>query len=139
MRREQYNIPAGDRRKKVEQILAELQGCQEINFAYVYGSFSEGLPFHDIDIGIFLSEPAQEGVISYMLDLGQKLSREARIPVDVWVLNDAPLSFRYSVIHGSPILVRDEKMQTLFVEETIRKYLDLKPRIRRAIKEAFAG
>ena len=133
------NLTGAVRKEKIGLIQAMLQNRQEISFAYVYGSFTEDLPFHDIDVGIVLSPPAEEGVIPYMLDLSQCLSLETQTPVDVRVINDAPVTFQYSVIRGFLILMRDEEKHVRFVEEVIRKYLDLKPRIRRAIKEAFAS
>ena len=133
------NISERVRRGKAAQILTRLKGRADISFAYIYGSFVEGLPFHDIDVGIFLSHPAEEGAIAYMLDLSQSLSLETQLPVDVRVINDAPVTFMYSVMQGVLILCRDEEMHSCFVEEVVKKYLDLKPRIRRAIKEAFAS
>lgn len=138
-RQKKYDLSGAQRREKIEQISAKLQACPEINFAYIYGSFADGLSFHDIDIGLFLSPMKREDSIFYMLDLSQALNSEICLPVDVRVINDVPVTFLYSVIQGLLVLVRDEEMHTRFVEEVIKEYLDLKPRIRRAIKEAFTS
>ncbi len=46
---------------EMEKLAAGLQkllaAWQEIAFAYVFGSFAAGLPYHDIDVALFL-EPA---------------------------------------------------------------------------------
>jgi hypothetical protein len=57
--------------------------------------------------------------------------------VDVRVLNFAPVPFVYQVIRGMLIFDRNEDLRVHVVEETVRKYLDLKPMIHKGIKEAF--
>ncbi|MCS7178067.1 MAG: nucleotidyltransferase domain-containing protein [Anaerolineae bacterium] len=43
-----------------EAIVAALKGVLEaqpdVRFAYLYGSFLEGLPFHDVDVAIYLED-----------------------------------------------------------------------------------
>lgn len=121
------------------QIAELLKDREEVIFAYTYGSFPEGAPFHDIDLGVFTSGISEKDAINYMLDLAQRLSEEVRMPLDVRVLNFAPVTFLYHVIQGDLVLDSDEEIRSRFVEQVIRKYLDLKPRIRMAIKEAFAS
>jgi len=57
--------------------------------------------------------------------------------VDIRVLNFAPVSFLYEVIRGNLIFERNEEIRIRVVEQTIQRYLDLKPMILRGIKEAF--
>lgn len=123
----------------MEHLAGILSKREEIVFAYVFGSFAEDLPFHDIDVGIYLTEIMEEQVTPYTLALGQILSSSLRIPVDVRLLNFAPVSFLYHVIRGKRVFERDEKIRTQVVEQTIQKYLDLKPLIRIGVKEAFGG
>jgi len=128
----------GDEKSRLIQHLASLiQDRGEIVFAYLFGSFIEDLPFHDIDMGMYLSEIKEEEATLYSIDLALVLTQALRIPVDVRVLNFAPVSFLYHVIRGKLILERDEEVLSRFVEKTIAKYLDLKPLIRRGTKEAF--
>jgi hypothetical protein len=50
------------------------------------------------------------------------------LPVDLRILNDAPLSFRYNVIrYGRPVFVRDSDARFEFVEATLRGYFDFAP------------
>ncbi|MGQ9631107.1 MAG: hypothetical protein ACUVXI_12495 [bacterium] len=61
-----------------------------------------------------------------------------RIPVDVRVLNFAPLSFRYSVIRaGVPIFVRDDDARVDFEVLTLAKYFDFEPFRRMYLREIF--
>lgn len=57
--------------------------------------------------------------------------------MDVRVLNLAPVLFVYHVIRGVLIFVRNEELRVRVVEETVGRYLDLKPVIHRGIREAF--
>jgi len=126
-----------EKRPLIEQLAAALQNRDEVMFAYIYGSFTEGLPFHDIDVGVYTLEITEEESTNYSLILGQMLSKELQVPVDIRVLNFAPVSFLYEVIRGKLIFERNEEMRIRVVEQTIQRYLDLKPMILRGIKEAF--
>lgn len=126
-----------EKRPLIEQLAGALQNRDEVLFAYIYGSFAEGLAFHDIDVGVYLSEITEEESTNYSLILGQMLSKELQVPVDIRVLNFAPVSFLYEVIRGNLIFERNEEIRIRVVEQTIQRYLDLKPMILRGIKEAF--
>lgn len=59
-------------------------------------------------------------------------------PVDIRILNFAPVPFRFEVVRGKRIYVRDEQTHSEFLEDTMRRYLDIQPILYRATKEAFA-
>jgi len=126
-----------EKRPLIEQLAAVLQNRDEVMFAYIYGSFAEGLAFHDIDVGVYTLEITEEESTNYSLILGQMLSKELQVPVDIRVLNFAPVSFLFEVIRGNLIFERNEEIRIRVVEQTIQRYLDLKPMILRGIKEAF--
>jgi len=139
MKRLVYN-KSGEERNRLRNRIAELlHDRKEIIFAYDYGSFAEGAAFHDIDLGVFVSGLSEVESIRYMLELSHGASAEFGMPVDVRILNFAPVTFTYHVIQGDLLVDNDEEIRSQFVEGVIRKYLDLKPRIRMAIKEAFAS
>jgi len=139
MKRKAYQLGREGKEKLIERLRDFLRSRDEVVFAYVFGSFLEEETFHDIDIGIYLSEIPQEESTQYGLALSQTLSSNLRIPVDVRVLNFAPVSFLYHVIRGKLIVERDEEVSTTLVEQTIQRYLDLKPLVYRGMKEAFGG
>ncbi|HAR46353.1 MAG: hypothetical protein A2X56_03135 [Nitrospirae bacterium GWC2_57_13] len=116
-----------------------LQARPEIAFAYVFGSFTDDLPIHDVDVGVYLSDARKSPALLYALDLSDNLSRQVHIPVEVTVLNGAPSSFLYHVIKGRLLFIRDEEVYTQVVEDTVRRYLDIRPILRRSTKEAFAS
>jgi uncharacterized protein len=139
MKRKVYRLSREGKEKLIERLRDFLQSRDEVVFAYVFGSFLEEETFHDIDVGVYLSEIPQEQSTQYGLVLSQTLSSGLRVPVDTRVLNFAPASFLYHVIRGKLILERDEEVAAKFTEQTIQRYLDLKPLVYRGIKEAFGG
>jgi hypothetical protein len=139
MKRKAYQLGREGKEKLIELLRDFLRSRDEVVFAYVFGSFLEEETFHDIDIGIYLSEIPQEESTQYGLALSQTLSSHLRIHVDARVLNFAPTSFLYHVIRGKLIIERDEEVSTTLAEQTIQRYLDLKPLVYRGMKEAFDG
>lgn len=137
MKQKTFILNREQREELIKRLERGLRDREEIAFAYLYGSFAEDLSFHDIDVGIYLSGIEQEESTSYGLALSQTLSREVQVPVDVRVLNFAPVPFVYQVIRGMLMIDRNEELRVHVVEETVRKYLDLKPMIHKGIKEAF--
>jgi uncharacterized protein len=127
-----------EKRELIERLAEYMESRQEISFAYIFGSFIDDIPFHDIDMGVYVSEINIESATDYALDLELFLNNALRIPTEVKVLNYAPVSFLYHVIRGRLIFERDEDMRASFMENTIRVYLDIKHLIHRSTKEAFA-
>jgi predicted nucleotidyltransferase len=101
-----------------------LEPREEIIFAYLHGSFVEGLPFNDIDLAVYVDQSKVPDTFDYEMDLSVKLTMALHFPVDVHVLNDAPLGFQHSVLQGEAILVRDEEVLTDFIERVAREYMD---------------
>ena len=137
MKQKAFDSSQEERDRLSERLGSVLRNRDEIMFAYVYGSFVEGLPFHDIDVGVYVLKVEEKEAISYNLTLGQALSKEMQMPVDVRILNFAPVLFLYHVIRGNVVFDRDEETRSRVVERTIQRYLDLKPMIHRGVKEAF--
>lgn len=114
-----------------------LEEYPEIVFAYVHGSFVKDGPFRDIDIAVYLKE-APPSALEYELALEAPLIRATPYPVDVRVLNNAPLSFRYQVIkQGRLLLVRDDNARSDFQEITLAHYCDFAPFRRLYLKETL--
>lgn len=139
MKNKTYHLTSKARQRIMKRLAGIIETCKECEFAYVYGSFAEGLPFHDIDIGIYTSGVKREDATFYALDLSRIIEAEVHMPVDVRVLNYSPVSFLYHVIRGELIFDKDEDMRVSVVESTVRRYLDIQPLILRGIKEAFAA
>jgi predicted nucleotidyltransferase len=114
-----------------------LQDRPEILFAILYGSAAEGLPFRDLDIALFVdraSVPAS-AELDYAFALADELEQVALHPVDVRVINDAPLPFRYNVSRGIPLLVNEKEAFARFLERTWDEFLDFQPVAMQYLKE----
>lgn len=129
----------GEEKRMLEQAAGDiLRTHGEVLFAYAYGSFLDTLSIHDIDIGVYLATDIDKSTSAgYALGLAEELGRSLKLPVDIRVLNFAPLPYCYHVIRGALLFERDEAARSQFVEQTIRRYLDIEPYLRKGLKEAF--
>ena len=116
-----------------------LDGENAVQFAYLYGSFLDDLPCHDIDVGIYVRGIKEEDMTFYGLELGEQFTREAGCPVDVRVLNNAPVSFLFHVLKGNLLTEQNSDLHALVIERTVSRYLDMKPLLLKATREAFAN
>ena len=112
-----------------DNLVRGLRHRPEILFAVLYGSASQGQPFRDLDIALFVDRarlPASAD-LDYSFDLADELERLAQYPVDVRVINEAPLGFRYNVSRGTALVVNDGEAFAHFLERTWDDYLDFQP------------
>jgi len=131
-----YRLESGEHDRIMRSLIQELAQIPDVVFAYLYGSYAELRTFHDIDVGVFLrsadpqfqTEPA----------LAKRLSSVLKLPVDVRVLNHAPISFLYHVLRGKLLISQDHELLSSLIENTVRRHLDIAPLRRQATKEAFA-
>ena len=127
-------------KKRREQIIHEiashlLHGYPDVMTAYVFGSFVTSRFFSDIDLGVFLTT-APDRILNFELSLESRISRIARYPVDVRVLNGAPISFSQNVFRtGKVILDRDPNMRADFEGRILKLFFDFSPLRRRYLKE----
>lgn len=131
-------MPEDERRVLIEKLARALLEHPEVSFAYVHGSFIKESRFRDIDVAVFLQgTPVSE--LTYELEMEARLSEIAgRLPVDVRILNEAPLSFRYHVLkEGIAVAVKRDAKRTDFIEDTIVQYLDFAPHRRNYLKETI--
>ncbi|MCB2218623.1 MAG: nucleotidyltransferase domain-containing protein [Desulfobulbaceae bacterium] len=139
MDRPLHRADAATKQQLCTTITDAINGDPQVLFAFLHGSFLEtDLPFHDIDLGVFLYEPDKLQRVDYAARLSQLLSAKTALPVDVKVLNDAPLTFCYHVIRGTLLDNKDDELCCRFMEDTMRAYFDIKPILDRAAREAFA-
>jgi predicted nucleotidyltransferase len=130
-----------DREQIEDALRRELQGRPEVVLALLHGSFATGGPYRDVDVAISLGpgRPSRGERFRYALDLSVDLRLRLGCPVDVRVLDDAPLAFRYHALGGRPLVVRDESLLDELRARTWDEYLDFKPFARRYLREALGG
>ncbi len=129
-----------EQRKRIEECLAsEVERDDEVVFAYLYGSFVESQPFHDIDVAVYLGDGRAEAVTAKALALAQRLTDHVGKPVDVRALNLSPVSFVYHLLRGRLLFSRDDSLLTDLIESTVSRYLDAAPLVRQATREALTS
>jgi predicted nucleotidyltransferase len=120
---------SGEERQAVITAVGKtLEAHADISFAYLHGSFLTGSEFRDVDVAVYLNElPAAP--LDYELQLETELPHVVHgFPVDVRILNNAPLSFKYNVIKSGVLLfARDDDERADFVESTLSAYFDFAP------------
>jgi predicted nucleotidyltransferase len=133
-----FQISSVIKARVTEEIKFFLRGQPDISFAYLHGSFLKAERFRDIDVAVFLKNPASSTLpaeIRLETELGKVIKK---FPVEVRALNHAPLSFRYNVIKdGSAIVVVDDALRCEFMETTLQEYFDFAPFRRLYLKEAL--
>jgi uncharacterized protein len=105
-----------------------LSARSEVRFAYLHGSILERTTVGDVDVAVSVDpDRFPSDITAYELTLESVLERGLGLPVDVRVLEGAPLSFRYAVSRGDAVYVRDPEALATFREHTWRAYLDFAP------------
>jgi predicted nucleotidyltransferase len=128
-----------EKNRLVELFRIFLADQEAIQFAYLYGSFLDKLPIHDIDIGVYVQAMTDTDMTYYALELGEQLGRQARCPVDVRVLNGAPVSFVFHVLKGELLCEQNPELHAKVFESTVSRYLDMRPLLLQATREAFGN
>ena len=135
--------PASDdgRARVVEVLQSVIARRPEIRFACLHGSFERGEPSRDIDVAVWADAAAvvPEGRARYMLDLALGLEQALGQRVDVQILNDAPLAFRYHALAGQPLVVRDRDEFDDLRARTWDEYFDFLPSARQYLREVLSA
>lgn len=134
-----YTVNTEQKERILKRLADILESREGILFAFVFGSFTGELPFHDIDVAVYLSGAREEAVTLDALELSSLLSGELGMPVDVRPLNLASVPFRYQAIRGRLLFEKDQDLTAQFIEQTMQRYLDMKPFLLTGMKEAFSA
>ncbi len=118
----------------------ELDARPEIVFAYLHGSFLSGGPYRDIDVAVWLdpARVARDDRSRYAVDLSVALHLGLKQPVDVRVLNDAPLAFKYHALKGQALVMRDPEFLDDLRARTWDEYFDFLPFARQYLREVLS-
>jgi predicted nucleotidyltransferase len=117
-----------EKQAAITAVRSSLEAHADISFAYLHGSFAAGSGFRDIDIAVYLKHSPASPLDRELRLEAELMKAVGGYPVDVRVLNGAPLSFRYNVIKGGLLLfARDDDERADFVEHTLSAYFDFAP------------
>lgn len=129
-----HRIDAPGRALALQRLRDVLVAEPQVAFSFVFGSFVEDRPFHDIDVGVYV-----DGDLGRPDALEERLTRAAAFPVDLVVLNERPVTFLFHVYRGQVVFSRNEAQLTAELERTMREYFDITPVLRQATREAFGS
>jgi predicted nucleotidyltransferase len=119
-----------DKERTRERISLILDEFEEIDLAYIFGSFLERDDFNDIDVAIHLCKdqmPYQRFKLASKVARSLEQAVQPRVEFDVRILNYAPAYFQYEVIcKGVVVLERDHERRVDYESDLISEYLDLK-------------
>ena len=127
--------------RRRQQLQERLRLYPEIQFAYLHGSALGGLSYHDLDVALCLepTHPAAGDAFDYEMRLSVELTQVLGFPVDVRVVNQAPLGFQHSAVQGDLLLVRDADQLSDFLEGVSRHYMEFAHLGRGYLREVLEG
>ena len=125
-------------KKKIQLLLGELLKKEKgILFAYLHGTFEEGKPFRDIDLAVFVEGAIipRNKVMDFEIAASLRLQESIEMPVDLKVLNYAPLGFQYYSTTGLLIMCKDDDLRVDYLTKIRSLYFDFKPSSERFLLE----
>lgn len=139
--RQRFTLDLHERQGVVRPIIAQLSQRPEVLAVVLYGSFLNSETFRDIDLALLVDEHKlpPEQFLDYELDALGELARLSQFPLDIRIINRAPVLFRYAVTQGQVLFCRDARIWVEFCERTWGEYLDFEPVARLYIKELVHG
>ncbi len=125
--------------KSDEELSHFLAEQREVLFAYRHGSSLDQEYFNDIDAAVFLDEKTLAGLdaCEYETSLSLALQNKIGYPVDVKIINQAPLSFRYQSTKGILLFSKDEAARENFLCRTWMEYFDFQQAAKIYLKESL--
>ena len=133
-----YQLEEHKRNEIIKDITSLLSAEDQILFAYLHGSFQEGLPFRDVDLAIFKIDSPPKQQLDYELRLEGIIEEKIKLPIDLKVLNNVPISFCYMVIKkGRKLFIRNDSKRVEFEVGTLKRYFDLLPSRQHYLKESI--
>ncbi|QOJ78912.1 nucleotidyltransferase domain-containing protein [Infirmifilum lucidum] len=120
-----YRLDWREREALMEKLRDRVSADGGIVFAYVHGGFLRREFFRDVDVAVWIRDEGE--AFQYAVDFSVRLEEELGLPVDVQVLNEAPLPFKFHVFTGGRLIFsRDEELRLRILEGAVKEYLDFK-------------
>ena len=109
----------------IEKVSSHLRKKKNIIFAYIFGSYARNEKFTDVDVGIYINKKKIQDNMTLEFKLEEEIKSLINFPVDVRIINHAPLSFVYQLIkEGILIVDRDISKRTDFEGIIFKKHFD---------------
>jgi predicted nucleotidyltransferase len=107
----------------VRELAEKLErGCEEVSFAYIFGSSSDGIvnSGSDLDLAFYLTCDVSLHFYSKVTEIVESIVPDVRI--DIGILNNTEPVFRYEVLKGRLLFSRDQESYLRFYSLTCRLY-----------------
>lgn len=114
-------------KKTIRQTLRErLLECKQVRFAYLLGSFTLKGSFEDIDVAVYVAPETLQymDTLALSFDIADILERAVGLPVDVVILNRAPLALQFEAARGEPLMARCWEELADFAEQVTLRWWD---------------
>ena len=115
----------------IEQRICDVFGARsDVQAVYLFGSTARGTAKSgsDVDVGVLFHLPPLRRLNSPRFALAGELERAIGGPVDLVVLNDAPVDLRIRVLRDGRLLIdRDPSARIAFEVRTRNEAFDLAP------------
>lgn len=130
-----------ERKAVRETIACILSARPEVILVFLFGSFVDRPQFRDVDVGVVVDSRRvpETATFDFASELATELEWATRLPVDLNVLNYAPIALRYSASRGEPLLCKDEGLRDGFVDLAWKEYLDFEPFLRASLRDLLSG
>ena len=133
-----------EREALISRITTILQSKKPVLLAYLYGSFTGGESFRDLDVAVYLDADtlgSTSEMFEYALTLGAELDIEiSEVTADLVPLNLAPLPFAFAVLSRGRLLFSRDEPERVNYETRIRGlYFDFLPHLRFYDKSIVLG
>jgi predicted nucleotidyltransferase len=119
--------------RQLRDFFAARGEAEKIAAAYLFGSVARGTagPRSDVDVGVLYEEDPPHTLAGLGLDLEGDLERLLGLPVQVVVLNRAPVDLVVRVLRdGRLLLDRDRSRRIRFEVRSRNEFWDLEPVLR---------
>ncbi len=115
---------------ELRKVLAERAAAEGIAAAWLFGSVARGTarPDSDVDVGILFRKTPPRTFEGLSLDLEGDLERALGLPVQLVVLNRAPVDLIVRVLRDGKLLVDLDRSKRIWFEVNSRnEFWDLEP------------
>ena len=119
-----YRLRSEEKRALLDSLKSLFEKDDSVKLCYVFGSFTRREHIRDIDIAIYAMPylPFNE-----FLSFGTKIEIQLGIPVDLLQLQDIDPNLRFKIlIHGIPVLIKDEKLHNKLISQAFSELQDQK-------------
>jgi predicted nucleotidyltransferase len=124
----------------IAQIRDTLDGARAVVFGHVFGSLITDTPIADVDVAVLLDagKAPPPTHLDVQLELTGRLEDALHLPVDVVILNHAPLSLQLAAVRGRVAFSRDQTARQAFLERVSLQALDTAFLRRLALREVLS-